>query len=316
MMGLRKANYATAADVLDRWREDVLSGTPPRLFPVGDGELARLEVGPGLVNLIGGAPGAGKTAFTMQATIDALRLTPTLRALVCNIEMPPAVLLDRQLARLSGVDLTTIRYRRLEELHADRIEHGLATLEELADRLCFVRPPFDLANVAAVADAFFAPGGDSLIVLDYIQRIAPPGDHRDKRGAVDATMDHLRKFADVGMSVVVISAVGRSKDKKGRNAYGEGLNLASFRESSELEFGADSAFILTPEPKRPTMIRLMHLKDRHGDCRDILMEFDRPRQAFRIPGGGILEEVTAAPQLKELWDSTPSAPEGEAEHEG
>ena len=48
-----------------------------------------------LVTLLGGAPGAGKTAFAMQLVTDALRLTPALRALVCNVEMPARVLLDR-----------------------------------------------------------------------------------------------------------------------------------------------------------------------------------------------------------------------------
>ena len=147
-------------------------------YPVGSGELARIEVGPKLVTLIGGAPGAGKTAFTMQAVVDALRLTPTLRALVCNIEMTPAVLLDRQLSRLSGIDLATIRYRRFAAEHADRLDQALNTLETLAERLAFVKPPFNLDNVAASADAFRA----DLIVLDYIQRIPPPGDHGDKRG--------------------------------------------------------------------------------------------------------------------------------------
>ena len=87
--------------------------------------MARIEIGPKLVTLIGGAPGAGKTAFTMQAIVDALRLTPTLRVLVCNIEMTPPVLLDRQLARLSGIDLDTIRYRRFAAEHADRLDQAL-----------------------------------------------------------------------------------------------------------------------------------------------------------------------------------------------
>ena len=238
--------------------------------------MSRIEIGPGLVTLLGGAPGAGKTAFVMQAVVDALRLTPTLRAVVCNIEMPPGVLLDRQLARLSGVDLTTIRYRRLTEEHAERIDAGLNTLDELAERLAFVRPPFDLANVAAVADEFFSEGA-GLIVLDYIQRIQPPGEHGDKRGSVDATMSHLRAFADAGVAVIVLSAVGRTKDKAGRSSYsGDGLNLASFRESSELEFGADDAFILTPDDE----VILRHLKSRNGECRDVRLQFDKPHQAF------------------------------------
>ncbi len=213
------------------------------------------------MNLIGGAPGAGKTAFTMQAVTDALRLTPTLRALVCNIEMPPAILLDRQLSRLSGVNLTAIRYRQLGAEHAERIDQGMNTLAALADRLCFLRPPFDLANVAAAADAF----GAQLILLDYIQRIPPPGEHNDKRGSVDACMNYLRQFADAGVAVIVVSAVGRSKDRSGRNSYADGLNLASFRESSELEFGADSAFILTPDGPDDDGITLKYLKDRHGE---------------------------------------------------
>ena len=83
----RNAHFVTAADAFDGWRDDVLTGSPPLFYPIGSGELGRIEIGPKLVTLIGGAPGAGKTAFTMQAVTDALRLTPTLRALVCNIEM-------------------------------------------------------------------------------------------------------------------------------------------------------------------------------------------------------------------------------------
>src|SRR5262249_59907863 len=152
------------------------------LSPVGTGGLARVERGRGLGTLLGGAPGAGKTAFPMQCVIDALRLTPTLRAVICNVEMPPPVLLDRRLARLSGVDAKLIRYRRLDGSHADRIDQALNTLDALADRLAFVTPPFDLANVAATADALDA----DLLLLDYIQRIPPPGDHADKRRPVNA----------------------------------------------------------------------------------------------------------------------------------
>jgi replicative DNA helicase len=308
---MTKPNFQAAADVLHGWRDDVLSGKPPTFYPIGDGELSRIEIGPGLVTLLGGAPGAGKTAFVMQSTVDALRLTPTLRAVVCNIEMPPAVLLDRQLARLSGVDLTTIRYRRLTEEHAGRIDAGLNTLDELADRLAFVRPPFDLENVAAVADEFDA----GLIVLDYIQRIQPPGEHGDKRGSVDATMSHLRAFADAGVAVIVLSAVGRTKDAKGRSSYhGDGLNLASFRESSELEFGADDAFILTPDDAADDEVILRHLKSRNGECRDLRLQFDKPHQAFTPLGGGESTSTTKREPrgklqaaIADLWGRTDAA---------
>jgi replicative DNA helicase len=307
-----KANYQTAADALARWREDVLTGKPPTLFPIGAGELERLEIGPGLVTLLGGAPGAGKTAFATQAVIDALRLTPTLRACLCNVETAPPVLLDRQLSRLAGVDLTLIRYRRLGAEHADRLDRAMNTLESVGERLAFVRPPFDLANVAATADAF----GAELLVLDYIQRIPPPGKHGDRRAAVSAMMDYLRKFGDAGTGVLAISAIGRTKDSKGRSSYtGEGLNLASFRESSELEYGCDDAFILTPDDHdQGDAVTLRHLKSRHGECRDIALTFHRRHQRFtpagcdrgpRPDGGGVHSALAA------LWAKTSQAADDE-----
>lgn len=312
-MSAPKASYAVAADVLAGWRDDVLTAAVPVLYPCGASELARIELGPGRVVLLGGAPGAGKTAFACQLAFDALRLTPALRALICNIEMPPGVLLDRQLGRLSGVGLDVIRHRTLGAEHADRIDQALATLEPLAERLAFCTPPFDLANVAATADAF----GAGLLVLDYIQRIRPPGEHADRRGSVDATMDYLRQFADAGVGVLVVSAVGRGRDAKGRSSYGtDALSLASFRESSELEFGADDAFILAPDDREPGCVVLRHLKSRYGECRDLSLRFDGAHQRFTPmdgaaakPDAGRLRSALAA-----LWQRTaPAGDDGDAD---
>ncbi|HVA50205.1 MAG TPA: DnaB-like helicase C-terminal domain-containing protein [Pirellulales bacterium] len=310
---MTNANYQTAGDVFDGWRDDVLTGSPPVLYPIGAGDLARIEIGPGLVTLFGGAPGAGKSAFVMQAVTDALRLTPTLRVLVCSIEMPPRVLLDRQLARLSGIDLTSIRYRRFDASHADRLDQAMHTLEAISERLAFVRPPFDLENVAASADALHA----DLIVLDYIQRIPPPGTHGDRRGAVDASMNYLRQFADAGVATVVVAAVARAKDRNGRSSYdGEGLNLASFRESSELEFGADDAFILAPDDKHDDQVVLKHLKARHTEAKDLVLRFDRPHQSFAPVTAGEAwtpEKGRLQSALASLWHRTDAADDDEGD---
>lgn len=310
---MSEACFQSVADLLDPWRDDVLSGKPPTLYPVGSGELGRIEIGPGLVTLVGGAPGAGKTALTMQWVFDALAITPSLKALALNVEMSPSTLLDRQLARLADVDLTLIRHRRLAAEHGEAVERGTQALEDLAERIAFVRPPFDLGNVAASADAFEA----GLIVLDYIQRVGAPGENGDRRGAVSETMDYLRQFADAGVAIVVVAALARSKDAKGRSSYTDGLSLASFRETSELEYGADDAFILAPadddsEGASPSRVVLKHLKSRHGEPKDIALTFDRKHQRF-APA----ETAGPAPRadsgklqaaLKSLWNKTGPAP--------
>jgi replicative DNA helicase len=277
-----KTTYLPTADALASWRDDLFAGRRPTLYPVGEGELARVEVGPGRVTLFGGPPGAGKTALVMQLVIDALRMTPTLRAVVCNVEMAPSVLLDRQLARLSGIDLNAIRMRQLGEEHAGRVGQGLATLEAVAPRLAFVEPPYTLENVAAAAEEFRA----DVMVLDYIQRILPTGRQADRRARIDAAMGFLRQFAARGLAVVAVAAVARTRDDKGRSGYhGPALGLGSFRESSELEFGADDAFMLTPDPDDPGGALLKHLKARYSEPRDIALTFQRPLQRFAAPGG-------------------------------
>jgi replicative DNA helicase len=307
---MSEPRFQSAADLLDSWRDDVLSGKPPTLYQVGTGELGRIEVGPGLVTMIGGAPSVGKSAVVMQLVVDALRASPSLRALVCSVEMSPATLLDRQLARLADIDLSLIRHRRLGPGHAEAVERGMQALDDIADRLAFVRPPYDLANVAASADAFEA----GLIVLDYIQRINPPNEHGDRRGAVSETMGYLRQFADTGVAIIIVAALARSKDTKGRSSYTDGLSLASYRETSELEYGADDAFILAPaddgegEGDSPSRVVLKHLKSRHGETKDITLAFDGAHQRFtpaeptepapRADGGKL---QTA---LRVLWDKT------------
>ena len=90
------AKFLTGDAVFAGWRDNVLTGTGPVMFPH---TLPVPEISPGHVTLLGGAPGAGKTALVMSCIVEALRHTPTLRALVANVEMSPAALLDRQLAR-------------------------------------------------------------------------------------------------------------------------------------------------------------------------------------------------------------------------
>jgi replicative DNA helicase len=245
---------------------------------------------------------------------------PSLKALILNVEMSPSTLLDRQLARLADLDGSLIRHRRLTAEHAGPIERGMEALESIADRLAFIRPPFDLANVALTADSFDA----GLILIDYIQRVCAPSEHGDRRGAVDATMDYLRQFADAGVAIIVVAALARSKDAKGRSSYSAGLSLASFRETSELEYGSDDCFILAPADDENTdgqsssRVVLKHLKSRHGETRDIALSFDRKRQRFTpAPPAEPTkrnEKGKLQAALRALWDKTqPAQEDGEVE---
>lgn len=280
-----KKHYIRCDRMFDDWQDEVLHGEPPRRFDIGEG-LEHIRFGPGTVALIGGSPGMGKTAFVMQCVVTAMTADASLRVCVANVEMPPERLLERQLSRLSDVSLDDIQNRTLSERQRDRLGDAFDIIDDIAERLVFVRAPMMLENVADAADSIDA----DLIVLDYIQRIRPTGKHDDKRGSVDATMDSIRRFADAGCCVIALSAVGRSKDSKGRSSYaGDGLSLASFRESSELEYGADDAYLIVPAKDADADnddaivdVELRQLKSRYGKPTDVELSFDRSRQRFEL----------------------------------
>lgn len=122
-------------------------------------------------------------------------------------------------------------------------------------------------------------------MVDYIQRVATSLPSRDRRAAIDEAMSLLRRFADADKAIIAVSAIGRQKGRTGRNGYdADSLSLAAFRESSELEYGADDAYILAPvESEAPASRRLVtmrHLKARFSQCEDISLRFDARYQSF------------------------------------
>jgi replicative DNA helicase len=94
-------------------------------------------------------------------------------------------------------------------------------------------------------------------------------------------MADVRRLADAGCGVLAVSAVGRQKDQHGRSGY-DGLNLASFRESSELEYGADAAYLLVRSADSDEIL-LKCVKNRNDEPRDVPLRFVGEFQRFDPP---------------------------------
>ena len=263
--------FITGADLLGSWFAEVERGEPPVRFKLPD-PFTALDVRPGRMILFGGAPGGGKTAALLQVGIDLLRLNESARLLVANVEMTPALLVERVASRLSAVPLTSIADRTLKPDELGRVRSAVASLAPIADRLAFLQPPYSLEHVAAAGTAFRA----NVLILDYVQRFAVGDAAKDKREQLETGMGVLRNFCDAGAAVLVAAAVARQKGKTG-STY-KGLNLASFRGSSELEFGTDAAFLLVPDEAGG--ITLKCEKNRYGAVADVRTSFDPTTQTF------------------------------------
>ena len=280
-------SFVSGTDLLGTWWADVTTGPPPVRYTLPE-PFSSIDARPGRLILFGGAPGSGKTAALLQIAIELLRLNPAARLLVANVEMVPALLVERIVARLSAVPLTAIADRTLTADQLDRVKVALAAVEPVAARLAFLHAPFALEHVAAAGTAF----GANVLLLDYIQRFSIGDPSKDRREQLETAATVLRRFCDAGAAVLVASAVARQKHAGG-STY-KGLNLASFRGSSELEYGTDAAYLL--EPDGAGGIRFRCEKNRYGAVADILTAFDPTIQKFTPAPAGLeaFDAVTPA----------------------
>lgn len=292
-------NLTTGADLIGTWLADVETGEPPTRFKL-ESPFASVDVRPGRLILLGGPPGTGKTAALLQAGIDLLRLNESGRLIVANVEMPPALLLERIVSRLSGVPLTALTDRNLTKHDLERIRAAVDALTPVAGRLAFVGPPFALEHVAVAATIFNA----NVMILDYIQRFTVGTDAKDQRERIENAVTVIRKFCDTGAAVFCAAAVARQRSASGSSYHS--LNLASFRGSSELEYGADACYLLTSEGDGPD-VTFSCEKNRYGPVADFRTIFDPTVQSF-----------TEAPELTPLerFDAAKPAPPGRKRAKG
>jgi len=300
-------SFISGADLFGDWSKSVFDATPPPTWKIGT-TFDHVEIAPGRVVLIGGAPGSGKTALISQWTFDGLTLNPKLRVVAANVEMSPSRLLDRQLARLSGVPLTTIRRHQVVPEDVEKIRKAMTRISQVGPRLGFVKAPYTLDRIAEAADDHKA----DLIVLDYAQRIDPPGRFNSMREKINALMSIMRQLSDAGTGILAAAALTRSRDGKGRSSYnGKHLSLASFRESSELEYGCDDAFLLYPaepdaDPNEPVrLMTLNHAKSRDCETKDVILKFHRRFQKFEDAGhwNATVKGSSSSPldRVKGIW---------------
>lgn len=280
--------FTTAADLFGTWFADVERGEAPLRYRITE-PFDALDVRPGRLMLFGGAPGAGKTAALLQIGIDLLRINESARLLVANVEMVPALLVERIAARLADVPIAAIADRTLTPGELVRVRAALQSLEPVAARLAFLNPPYSLEHVAAAGTAFDA----NVMILDYIQRFTVGDGAQEKREALETAVTVLRRFCDARAAVLVAAAVARQRSNTG-STY-RGLNLASFRGSSELEFGCDAAYILSPDGAGRVNVRCE--KNRFGAVEGFATTFDAARMTFTPAPAGLdaFDAATPAP---------------------
>jgi replicative DNA helicase len=100
-----------------------------------------------------------------------------------------------------------------------------------------------------------------------------------------------------------VSALNRQRNRTG-STY-DGAGLASFRESSEVEYGADDCYLLAADPSGEAdagAMVLAHVKARHGEPTDLALLFDGAHQSFTAFAPEQRKAAGLSPdELASLW---------------
>lgn len=273
---LRREIDRTADDkaaMFARWAESIVNRTAVTRYTCAPAwsDLAKFPVVAGRVALIGAPPGSGKTALLNQLLFDAVmdEGQQDLRVLILSVEVPPPDLLTRQLARLSGVGVKHLSEGTYDPDALPRIKAGMAELQAVLPRVDFVAPPFTLERLQERCEAC----DPEILLIDYIQQVDHDEPSRDARSQSTKAMKVLRQIASDDRAVLVVSAVNRA-------AYGGDAGMASFRESSELEYGCDSGWLLLIDEEDTTRIELKCVKHRQGSLESIKLQFNGSQMKF------------------------------------
>ncbi len=258
---------------LDRKLVEIASCKVRPLLPTCSA-LEGLEIGPGLIMGLGAPPGAGKTALALQVTFDALKLDPSLIAYIAPADTSFDVILNRIISRDTRISYKKLRHNDMEPEERRKAIDALENMRDIVARIKVVDP----AGYLELLMLQESPPG--LLIVDYLQKFTPPG--VEKRAGIDDLMTLLRSLADGGWSVLAISAIKRGE----KGSYeSKSLGLSSFRESSEIEFNLDSAYVLKEDGESEdksfvTDVLLECCKNRHGAMKDFPLKFDKPRMEF------------------------------------
>ena len=225
---------------------------------------------PGRITIIGAPPGAGKTALAAQIAFEALDRQPDLTLTICNAEMEVRELIKRELSRRSGVAHKTIS-KGLAALDEQQHAAFCVAYEEAVPavkRTMHMVPPFNCEELGKLS--LVDPG---ILIVDYLQKFKSAA--TDARAGVDEVVSCLRELAMQKWAVLALSATTRSNSRNGGHDP-QSLSLSSFKESGEIEFNADAAYVLRNKSKDNDKVKEIDLdcvKNRAGAMGHVELRF-------------------------------------------
>ncbi len=224
--------------VLDREKGRELLGVPS-----GFSGLDRALSGLRGINIMGGQPKAGKSAFFIQISTEAAAAGHPV--IYYDFENGRQKIYMRTLCRLSRLSESALRLDDLDADASGMLEKAKNSLSELlkwfrvvTDRRLtpdIMRRHIEFVQHETASD-------HTLVVVDSLHKL-PFKDLSERRTGIDEWLRHIESIRDEqNAAFLVVSELSRGQGGR----YSEKPDLGSFKESGDIEYSADNAMVLLP----------------------------------------------------------------------
>ncbi len=232
--------------------------------------------------IIAARPSMGKTAFVLNLAHN-VAVSSKAPVLIFSLEMGKEQLVDRMLARESGVDAWALRTGNLNDSDFEKIGHAMGTLSE-AQIYIDDTPGITVSELRTKArrEAHQRPIG--LIVVDYLQLMSGGSRFGGESNRVQEISEISRGLKGVArelnVPVLALSQLSRSVESR----TPPHPQLSDLRESGSIEQDADVVAFLyredyyNPETDRKNIMDIMIRKHRNGPTGTVELYFDREKQ--------------------------------------
>lgn len=224
---------------------------------------------------VGGArTSVGKTAFGMGVALNAAEAGA--RVLVASLEMQELQLAQRIAASRLGLSLIDQRSGDVTTADIGRVRSFAAECRSVPLSITAARRS-GMRQLRGIARATRAAGGLDLLLVDYLQLIAPSDPRKSTYEQVTETSGALKSLAmELDVPVIALAQLNR----QGEN---EKPRLSHLRDSGAIEQDADSVWLLHRPSREAAEASLIVAKQRQGKVGEIPLRFNGERCEFTEP---------------------------------
>lgn len=261
--------------------QDVVRGTPTG-FAALDNLLSGLH--PSDLIILAARPSVGKTSFALDiARNTAIRHNTPVG--IFSLEMSSEQIIDRMLSAESYVDSWAIRTGKIkDEGDFGRIRDALESLSK-APIYIDDKPGNNILSMRAVARRLKREQGIGLIIVDYLQLMAPTTTKASDSMVQQVTeiSRSLKALArELEVPVLALSQLSRAVEQRGGKP-----RLSDLRDSGSIEQDADVVMFIHREDRtnhesdRKNIAEILIEKHRNGPTGMVELYFDDKRTSFQ-----------------------------------